>query len=118
VHSKGYIVIVEPDDLIRELLQRWLGDAGYSITMGGAGITRPAPKLVIADISIPSTAADTIAALHTTYGAPILVLSARFRRGLGGSVETAYRLQVGRVLPKPFTRGELLAAVSEAIRTS
>ena len=31
VPSKGCIVIVEPDELIRELLERWLGEAGYQV---------------------------------------------------------------------------------------
>ena len=31
VQKRGYIVIVETDDLIRELLERWLGEAGYGV---------------------------------------------------------------------------------------
>ena len=73
-------------------------------------------KLVIADISDPASAGTTIEALRRTYAAPILALSARFRRGLGGSSEPAQRLHVGKVLPKPFTREELLCAVREATK--
>jgi DNA-binding response OmpR family regulator len=116
VSLQGHIVIVEPDDLIRELVERWLAEAGYRVTA--------APKdhkscmatacLVIVDISDPGTSASTIQALQDAYSAPILALSARFRRGLGGSSEAARRLHVGKVLPKPFTREELLEAVHEA----
>ena len=74
------------------------------------------PQLVIADISDPASAGATIGALRSAYDAPILALSARFRRGLGGSSEAAQRLQVGKVLPKPFTREELLDAVRTAVR--
>ena len=114
---KGYIVIVEPDDLIRELLERWLGEAGYGVILSanGPGSDMVTPELVIADISSPGSAGTTIGQLRAAYSAPILALSARFRRGLGGSIDTAHRLQVCNVLPKPFTREELLAAVSEAI---
>src|SRR6266478_1398805 len=35
LNSKGGIVIVESDDLIRELLQRWLGEAGYGVLLPG-----------------------------------------------------------------------------------
>jgi DNA-binding response OmpR family regulator len=117
VGAKGYIVIVEPDDLIRELLERWLGEAGYGVVLAAKdhGQIRVKPQLVIADISNPTSAAITIGALEAAYSAPILALSARFRRGLGGSSEAAHRLHVGTVLPKPFTREELLGAVSEAI---
>ena len=115
--SRGCIVIVEPDDLIRELLERWLGEAGYGVILSAKNHS-PAmvkPQLVIADISSSDSAGTTIGALRVAYSAPILALSARFRRGLGGSVETAHRLDVCKVLPKPFTREELLAAASEAI---
>lgn len=117
VESKGCIVIVEPDDLIRELLERWLGEAGYAIVLTAIDndTVMVVPQLVIADISSPGTSGPTIGALRAAYSAPILALSGRFRRGLGGSVDAAHRLHVGNVLPKPFTREELLAAVSEAI---
>ena len=117
VESKGCIVIVEPDDLIRELLERWLGEAGYAIVLTARDndTVMVVPHLVIADISSPGTSGPTIGALRAAYSAPILALSGRFRRGLGGSVDAAHRLHVGNVLPKPFTREELLAAVSEAI---
>ena len=117
VSLQGCIVIVEPDDLIRELLDRWLGEAGYSVIVSAkdhsAAVVKP--QLVIADISSPGSAGATIEALRAAYSAPILALSARFRRGLGGSSEAAHRLHVGKVLPKPFTREELLAAVREAV---
>jgi DNA-binding response OmpR family regulator len=120
VSLKGYIVIVEPDDLIRELVERWLGEAGYGVILSAKDHSSGTvtPQLVIADISSPDNAGTTIKVLAAAYSAPIMALSARFRQGLGGSVETAHRLDVCKVLPKPFTREELLAAVSEAIDES
>jgi DNA-binding response OmpR family regulator len=75
------------------------------------------PQLVIADISDLGSAGATIATLRTAYSAPILALSARFPARLGGSSEAAQRLHVGKVLPKPFTREELLAAVAKSSRS-
>src|SRR5262245_21748292 len=49
------------------------------------------------------------------YAAPILVLLARFRRDLAGSADAACRLGVKKVLPKPLTRKELLAAMRESV---
>jgi len=112
------IVIVEPDDLIRELLERWLGEARYRVLSKDHGACMVEPQLVIADISDLGSAGATIATLRTAYSVPILAMSARFRRGLGGSSEAAQRLHVGKVLPKPFTREELLAAVREALAQS
>lgn len=115
VNPKGYVLVLEEDPLIRPLLERWLGEAGYQVAAPGvAGEARPV--LVIADVSDPQSAEALIQPLRE-YAAPIIVLSARFRRGLAGSAETARRLGVDKVLPKPFTRGELLSAVREAIES-
>ena len=73
------------------------------------------PELVIADIASPLDADSAIRSLQALYLAPILVMSARFRRGLGASETAARRLGVRKVLPKPFTRAELLSAVRESI---
>jgi DNA-binding response OmpR family regulator len=118
VPSRGSIVIVEPDDLIRELLERWLDEAGYRAVpvAGNHGLPMVMPRLVITDISEPGGAGNTIEALQATYAAPILALSARFRRGLGPSSEPAERLHVAKVLPKPFTRDQLLRAVRETLK--
>jgi len=108
-------VIVEPDELIRQLLERWLDGAGYQTLPVAQDRALPMvePRLVITDISVPGSAGDTIETLRAAYAAPILALSARFRRGLGGSSEPAQRLHVDKVLPKPFTRQQLLRAVRE-----
>ena len=115
--ARGCIVVVEPDELLRELLERWLVEAGYDVvSTEDHEEAMVLAELVIADISDPASAGTTIEALQSTYAAPILALSARFRRGLGGSSEPAQRLHVGKVLPKPFTREELLCAVREATK--
>src|SRR5258707_10987904 len=115
VSLHGYIVIVEPDDLIRELVERWLGEAGYGVILS-AKDRIPAmvkPQLVIADISNPGSAGATIGALRAAYAAPILALSARFRRGLGGFTEGAPRFQARESFPKPFPRRGLLGSARE-----
>ena len=111
MNRKGFIAIHEEDDLIRELLERWLGEAGYALRP----LAGEAPRLVIANVPSPRGAQPIIEALRAVYAAPILVLSGRFRRGLGTSDEAARRLGVRKVLPKPFTRKELLSAVREAL---
>jgi CheY-like chemotaxis protein len=118
VPSRGCIVIVEPDDLIRELLERWLGEVGYQAVTVAKNHVLPVvkPRLVITDIFEPTSPRNTIEALQAAYAAPILALSARFRRGLGGSSEPAQRLHVAKVLPKPFTRQQLLRAVRETLK--
>jgi len=122
VRQNGNIIVVESDDLIRELVKGWLSEAGYSVAIETsaprASAIRAAdstPRLVIANVSSPRGAGSFIRSLQEAYEAPILLISARFRRGLGASRDAARRLRVRRVLPKPFTREELLAAVSAAL---
>ena len=111
MNPKSYVVVLEEDPLIRPLLERWLGEAGYLVAPAGH---EGRPALVIADVSDPQSGEAFIRSLRE-YAAPILVLSARFRRGLAGSAETASRLGVKKVLPKPFTRKEFLSAVRESL---
>ena len=116
--KRGYIVIVETDDLIRELLERWLGEAGYAVVAAAAGApAQEQPvRLVIVNISSPRGAeATNSVAAGELYGTH----PCRSRHGFG-AVSRAPRtlpskLGVRKVLPKPFTRVELLVAVRESI---
>jgi DNA-binding response OmpR family regulator len=119
--QKGRILVVEPNDLILGLLERWLGEAGYAVVVetsqklpravGEGGV----PRLVIIDVPTPRNAEKIITSVRRVYGSPILLLSARLRRGTGSSGDVARQLGVRKVLPKPFTRSELISAVVEAI---
>lgn len=115
--SKGSILIVESDDLIRQLLEAWLREAGYTATLDTADAAPGAARhdLVILNVAEPRASVDIVRALEARHRAPVLVVSARFRRGLARSGEAARHLGVRRVLPKPFTRAELMAAVEESI---
>lgn len=115
MRRRNYILVVETDDLIRELLERWLGEAGYAVVAAGDQPPEGSARLVIADVPTPRGAGARIASLQAAYQAPLLILSARFRRSRGASAAAAQQLGVQGVLPKPFTRAELLAAVSEMI---
>jgi DNA-binding response OmpR family regulator len=114
VNPKGYVVVLEDDPQIRELLGRWLGEAGYRVATPDTE-SNAKPALVIANAAEPQAATALICSLQEEYAAPILIISARFRRGLAGSAEAARRLGVDKLLPKPFTRKELLAAVRESV---
>src|SRR5262245_24976810 len=120
MNEKGVVVVVETDDLIRGLLQRWLGEAGYTTVEVSEAHTKAAqflrPKLVIANVANPRGGSVLIRSLQAMYAAPVLALSARFQHGLEASKDAARRLGVSRVLPKPFTRTELLKAVEAAIK--
>ena len=119
--QKGRILVVEPDDLILGLLERWLSEAGYIVVIEtsqklahGVG-DQGEPHLVIIDVPDPRVAQKIINSIREVHASPILLLSARFRRGMGSSISVARQLGVRNVLPKPFTRDELLSAVGESI---
>jgi DNA-binding response OmpR family regulator len=116
VSSKGSVVVLERDPLIQKLLERWLLEAGYLVLSPEDKPDVP-PVLIIADVPEPLLAGSLIREWKRMYAAPIVILSARFRRGLAGSAKTARQLGVAKVLPKPFTRRELLSAVRESVST-
>ena len=121
VQSSRTIVVVETDKSMCELLERWLTDAGFGVLFSETGREpgrKDDPALLIADISIPHLAQSRIRDLQAIWAAPILLISGRFRRDVGKSRHVADSLGVRMVLPKPFTREELLAAVAQSIRES
>jgi DNA-binding response OmpR family regulator len=113
------IIIIDDDGLMRGLLGEWLTDAGYSVTNGTLhdGPVKGRVDLVIVDIFRPRHAADkVICAVRAAYpDAPIIAMSGQFRLGLGGARAAAQALGARRIIPKPFSRSELLAAVDSVI---
>ncbi len=113
VQQKQRILVVEPDDQILGLLERWLGEAGYSVVVESSSGENP--DLVIIDVADPLGAEGIIASVREVHSGAILLLSARFRQGMGPSSSVARQLGVTNVLPKPFTRDALLSAVSGSL---
>ena len=121
VQQQQRILVVETDDQILGLLERWLGEAGYSVAVESslgqlkAPPTGGDPHLVIIDVPEPLGAKKIVESVRQVHGGAILLLSARFRQGTGSSGAVARQLGVRNVLPKPFTRDELLSAVDESL---
>ena len=106
-------MIVETDDLIRELIVRWLTEAGCAVAAGDAQPGTVA--LVIVDVPNPADPGAALRALDLRHGAPVLAVSGRFRRDFVASKGAARRLGVAGTLAKPFTREELLAAIDQCL---
>ena len=121
VQEKERILVVEPNDLILGLLECWLREAGYVVVVETLrGLPRAvgeggAPQLVIIDATTPQNAEKVIRLVKEEHAGPILLLSASLIRDTNSSNSVARQFGVRRALQKPFTRGELLTAVDEAI---
>ena len=113
------IVVIEEDKLMRELLVEWLSAEGYSVRAAAPG-NAPTPDkadLVIVNVYMPRyEGAKTLRAVKAAYPeTPLIAISGQFRSGLVGSCTAADALGVHQVVAKPFTRRDLLAAVTDVI---
>ena len=111
------IVVIDHDDLMRELVQEWLVGAGYAVAEPSDG---PEADLVIVDVYMPrDTGADVVSNVQRRFPhTPVIAISAQFRAGLDSSAAVARALGVERVIAKPFTRLELLDAIDTLIGTA
>ena len=112
-----HIVVIEQNELMRNLLAEWLVAAGYAVAAGGALAAAPQRcDLLIVDLQSPRDGSGTIRAVRRAYPhVPIIATSASFRPGLPAEGSTAQALCVSRVLAKPFSLAELLAAVHAVV---
>ena len=109
------IVIIEGDELMNALLQDCLTEAGYRVLAGAPPESAPdEPDLLIVDVYMPRGAGVEIVrdarAVHPRT--PIIAISGQF---CSKSSTCAEALGVRRVIPKPFSREELLEAVTAVI---
>ena len=118
--SRGRILVVDDDEGLRELLQRYLSDNGYEVAgvADGAAMKRhlvtQAVDLLLLDIMLPGEDGLSLARSLREQGAPsIIMLSAR-----GDDIDRIVGLEVGAddYLPKPFNHRELLARIAAVLR--
>jgi CheY-like chemotaxis protein len=121
------ILVIDDDPLIRDMLSTELADAGHSVTAaanGWEGMRRFRPDfhdLVITDICMPQVnGADLLRVLRREVPeVPVVVISAHAVLEQGNSSawtrELMTELGASRVLSKPFSRHELLAAISDLL---
>lgn len=115
-----HILVVDDDPGLRELLQRYLAEQGYSVDAVADGVamkqhlTRHKVDLVILDLMLPGEDGLTLARrLRAENGPPIIMLSAR-----GEDIDRIIGLEVGAddYLAKPFNPRELLARIRAVLR--
>ena len=111
------IAVVEPDDLIRALLERWLTEAGHRVCVATpASLSQVGPvDLVVASVDSPRQAAAFVRGVQGATAAPVLLTSTRFVQRPADPGRLARDMGVREVLGKPYDRATLLAAVARAL---
>ena len=111
----SYILVVEDEDVLRELLEIVLSEEGYEVrsAMRAAdGLEMAAadrPSLVIFDVTLPDLNGTTFAERYRALpeaAAPLIAVS-----GIANLAEEAARIGVDGFLTKPFELEDLLALV-------
>jgi DNA-binding response OmpR family regulator len=114
-YSTPGILLMEGDTLMRGLLSEWLTSAGYAVLEGPSrpGAATHDADVVIVDLYMPREAgARIIRAVQRSHpGVPVIAISGQFRAGLTATSPVARMLGAARILAKPFSREDLLAAV-------
>ncbi len=115
-----HILVVDDDDALRNLLQRYLSQNGYRVTTVhdgramDAALAQTPVDLLILDLMLPGEDGLSLARrISLTRTLPILMLSAR-----GEDVDRIVGLEMGAddYLAKPFNPRELLARVRALLR--
>jgi len=118
--DEPHLLVVDDDERLRALLQRYLSSNGYRVTAApGAADARALMKsmefdLLILDVMMPGESGlDLTKSIRTESAVPILMLTAR-----GDPADRIAGLELGAddYLPKPFEPRELLLRVNSLLR--
>ena len=114
---KAFVIIVEPDDLIRRLLELWLTEAGHEVSVCSSCEigSRRRPDLVILDVGRPRELGEGAGMIAERCDAPIVAISARLRRSARALPQAVRDAGVRAILAKPFSRDELLRTVAQVL---
>jgi len=114
------ILLIEDDHRLAEMLSKYLGEAGFSVSVAGSGragltrLGREPHEAVVLDLSLPDLdGLDVCRQLRAFSQTPVLMLTAR-----GEPMDRVVGLEVGAddYLPKPFEPRELLARLRAILR--
>ena len=118
--DKGYILVVDDDIEIRELLARFLREHGYRVAVAADGqellaqVAASEPDLVVLDLMLPGEDGLSLCRrLSAQHPVPIIMLTA-----VAGDADRIVGLEMGAddYLTKPFIPRELLARIRAVLR--
>src|SRR5579872_5296810 len=114
------ILIVEDDSRLADMLQKYLGQAGFGVTLAPLGATAleelsdKSFDAVVLDLMLPDMdGLEVCRQLRARDDTPVLMLTAR-----GDAVDRIVGLELGAddYLPKPFEPRELVARLRAIMR--
>ena len=107
------VLVIEHDNLHRELIREWLEAGGLQAIWPGEGADAPTDiDAILVDVASQQQAHCVVLPWRRAYpGAAIVIASGRFCREDMANDAMALRLGATRILAKPFTRGDLWAAL-------
>ncbi|MBV8659557.1 MAG: two-component system response regulator OmpR [Burkholderiales bacterium] len=115
------ILLIDDDPRLRELVQRYLTEQGFSVdafedaTRLDARLQRNRPSILLLDLMLPGEDGLAICRRLRAQGdtIPIIMLTAR-----GDDIDRIIGLEMGAddYLPKPFNPRELLARINAVLR--
>jgi two-component system phosphate regulon response regulator OmpR len=121
IEQNNKILVVDDDIRLRELLQRYLTDQGFSVKVAAdakemdAMLASNTVDMLVLDLMLPGEDGLSICRRLRSTGAitPIVMLTAR-----GDEVDRIIGLEMGAddYLPKPFNPRELLARINAVLR--
>ncbi|MER7276253.1 response regulator [Dactylosporangium sp. NPDC000244] len=118
----GYVVAVDDDEDLRELMATQLRNGGYEVATAADGpsaialIQRRPPDAVVLDVSMPGMSGvevcRTLRMLSTTVAVPIIMLTARTQVNF----ETEGRMAgADAYLTKPYSARTLLSSLEDLL---
>lgn len=118
--TAGAVLVVDDDVMVRDVVGRYLGRAGYQVTVAGDGeealraVETAAPDLVVLDLMLPGLPGlEVCRRLRAAGPVPVVMLTA-----LGEEEDRIAGLELGAddYITKPFSPRELVLRVTSVLR--
>ena len=118
----GKILVIEDDDLMRDMLREMLRRSGHEVTVAADGVEgltlleEGTFELVVTDIVMPEKEGlETILAIRRTMDIPIIAISGGGRNLPMNYLKAAAKFGANYAFTKPIDRKAFLAAVDETL---
>ena len=121
----GKILVIEDDDLMRDMLREMLSRSGHDVTVAANGVEGLALldestfQLVVTDIVMPEKEGlETILTIRRTMDIPIIAISGGGRNLPMNYLKAAAKFGADYAFTKPIDRKAFIAAVNETLSFS